>query len=168
MLGALKKMGSINFNNLKNTNYSQKKYTYTDIYLDLTEEPSEIIVGNRNNNSKGRDIKAAYDINAIKNSIINLFNTVPGERFLLPDYGCDLRQYIFEPISETNARFIGRTIKRSISQWEPRVKIVNISIDAYIDKQQYVIILTLNIPFLQTDTTFNFEGILNKQGFTVK
>lgn len=168
MLGALQKMGSINFNTLKNTNYSQKNYIYTDIYLDLIEEPLEINIRNQSNNGKGRDMKVAYDINAIKNSITNLFNTLPGERLLLPDYGCDLRHYIFEPITETNAMFIGRTIKRAISQWEPRVKIVNISIDAYIDDQQYVIIITLEVPFLQTDHVINLEGILNKQGFTVK
>ncbi len=161
-------MGSINFNTLKNTNYSQNNYTYTDIYLDLAEEPLQIIIGKRANISKGRDIKVAYDINAIKNSITNLFNTLPGERLLLPEYGCDLRRYVFEPITETNAMFIGRTIKRAISQWEPRVRVVNISIDAYIDEQQYIINLTLNVPIFQTDNTFSLEGKLDKQGFTVK
>jgi len=160
-------MGSINFNNFKNTNYSQKRYTYTDMFLDLTQEPHKHIIERNNSNNNERDMKVAYDMSAIRNSITNLFNTIPGERILLPDYGCDLRRYVFEQISESNARFIGRTIKRSIEQWEPRVVIINIGVDAYIDEYRYEIALTMEVPFLQTNEKFNLSAALNRHGFTV-
>jgi phage baseplate assembly protein W len=160
-------MGSLNFNSFKNTNHSQKNYTYTDIFLDLDQEPFEVIIGNRTIKGTGKDVKVAYDLNAVKNSIVNLFNTLPGERLLLPEYGCDLRRYIFEPISETNARFIGRTIKNSIGQWEPRVTIVRIEVDAYIDEQRYEVNLVMEAPFLQSGENFSLKGVLNQQGFTV-
>lgn len=160
-------MGSINFNSFKNTNYSQKNYTYTDIFLDFAQEPFEVFIGNRVVRGMGKDMKIAYDLNAIKNSIVNLFNTVPGERLLLPDYGCDLRQYIFESINESNARFIGRTIKRSIEQWEPRVNVLNINVDAYVDQGEYVITLVLQAPFLRPGESFNLTGLLNRQGFGI-
>ena len=160
-------MGSLNFNSFKNTNYSQKRNTYTDLFLDLASEPFEISIGNKSISNNGKDIKVAYDLNAIRNSIVNLFNTNPGDRILLPDYGCDLRQYIFERVSETMAKFIGRTIKTSIEQWEPRVIIVNINVDAYVDTQEYVINLKLEVPFLEKDEKLNISGLLNQQGFTV-
>lgn len=160
-------MGSITFNNFKNVNYSQQNYTYTDIFLDFAQEPFEFQIGNKITKGNGRDIKVAYDINAIKNSIVNLFNTIPGERLLLPDYGCDLRKYIFEAVTESTARIIGRTIKASIKQWEPRVTVININVDAYISKAEYEITLVLEVPFLQRGETLNLTGLLNRQGFRI-
>ena len=160
-------MGSLNFNNFKNVNYSQKQNTYTDLYLDMAEEPFNILIGRRAPQGTGRDMKVAYDLNAIKNSIVNLFNTLPGERILLPDYGCDLRQYIFEAATESNARFIGRSIQSAIQKWEPRVTVVSINVNVYIDRQEYEITLVLEIPFLQPGTKLNITGLLNRQGFRI-
>lgn len=160
-------MGSINLNNLKNTNYSQKNYTYTDIFLDFAQKPFEVFVSSRIVNGKGKDMKVAFDLNAIKNSITNLFNTLPGERILLPDYGCDLRRFIFEPITDMMAKHIGRIIETSINKWEPRIRIVSINIDGYAETNEYVIALILEVPFLSRGETINIKGLLNKQGFTV-
>lgn len=158
-------MGSINFNNLKNTNYNQQNYTFTDIFLDLSQEPFEIMIGSRASKGSGKDMKVAYDLNAIRNSIVNLFNTAPGERLLLPDYGCDLRQFIFEPISESTATRISATITRALLTWEPRVQLVSINIDGYEDRNEYVIDLVLEVPFLARNQKLNIKGILNKQGY---
>jgi phage baseplate assembly protein W len=158
-------MGSITFNNLKNTNVSQKRYTYVDMTLDLAQEPFESRIGGSAVKGSGKDIKVSYDLNAIRNSIVNLFNTTPGDRILMPDYGCSLRNFIFNPISETTSRLIGRNIKTAIEQWEPRVTIVNINIDSYESRQEYVITLVLQVPFLQNGQTLDLTGIFNRQGF---
>jgi phage baseplate assembly protein W len=133
----------------------------------MAQEPFEILMGDRTINGNGRDMKVAYDLNAIRNSIINLFNTLPGERILLPDYGCDLRRFIFEPITDSTSRLIGRTIKTSIEQWEPRVVLVNINVDAYISRAEYEVTLVLEVPFLQRNEKLNVAGILNRQGFRI-
>jgi phage baseplate assembly protein W len=133
----------------------------------MAQEPFEILMGDRTVNGNGRDMKVAYDLNAIRNSIINLFNTLPGERILLPDYGCDLRRFIFEPITDSTSRLIGRTIKTSIEQWEPRVVLVNINVDAYISRAEYEVTLVLEVPFLQRNEKLNIAGILNRQGFRI-
>jgi len=160
-------MGSINFNNLKNVNYSQKNYTYTDLFLDFTQEPFESRIGNRTINGAGKDMKVAYDLNAIRNSIVNLFNTSPGDRILLPDYGCSLKSYVFVNMSESTSRLLGRSIKTAIEQWEPRVNVVSINVDSYESLQEYVITLVLQVPFLPTGQTLNLTATLNRQGFKV-
>lgn len=160
-------MGSINFNNLKKSTYKEQKYVYADLHLDLEQEPFEVAIGNRVIRGGGKDIKIAYDLNAIRNSILNLFNTIPGHRFLLPDYGCDLRQFLFEPISESTGYNIGRTIRENIEKWEPRVTLLNINIDAYPDRNEYVITMVLEIPFLQKNEKLNLKGLLNSQGFII-
>lgn len=157
-------MASINFNNLRNVSKNVQKYTYTDIYLDFQEDLSSSAnfvqtIGT------GRDMKVAYDLNAIKNSLVNLFSTVPGQRYLLPEYGSDLRRYIFEPISDITGRQIGREIQRSITNWEPRIKLLNLNITGYMDRNEYEIDLVLSIPFL--NQPLNLKSVLNKEGITV-
>ena len=160
-------MGSINFNNLRKDTYKEKRYTYADLFLDMGQEPFEMVIGHRTVRGAGKDIKVAYDLNAIKNSIINLFNTIPGQRFLLPDYGCDLRQFLFEPVSESDGLSIGRLIRKNIEKWEPRVTILSINVDVYMDSNEYVITMVLEVPFLARDEKLNLKAVLNKQGFTI-
>ena len=167
MPGAMQKMGSITFNNLKNVNSSQKNYTYTDIFLDFTQEPFQSSIGNRTINGAGKDMKVAYDLNAIRNSIINLFNTSPGDRILLPDYGINLKSYVFENMSDSTSRLLGRAIKTAIEQWEPRVTIVSINVTSYESRQMYEITLVMQVPFLPKGQTLNLTGTLNRQGFKV-
>ena len=36
----------------------------------------------------------------IRQSLVILLGTIPGERVMQPDYGCDLRRLVFEPINQ--------------------------------------------------------------------
>ncbi len=161
-------MGSINFNNYKSDTYVHQGYTYADLSLDLGQEPFEMYIGSRVIKSVGKDIEISYDLNAIKNSIVNLFNTTPGYRLLLPDYGCDLRQFVFEPISESTAYRIGRTIRTNIEKWEPRIILDNIGIDAYEDENKYEILLKIIVPlFSGQQNRIIIPALLDRQGFTL-
>jgi phage baseplate assembly protein W len=160
-------MGSINFNNLKNTNTRAINYTYTDIYLDLQEKPSGLNAPIGEKSQGNKDIKISFDLNAIRNSIINIFNTVPGERFLLPDFGCDLRRFIFEPISDFRGSNIARIIRRNIDAWEPRVTLVSIDVTGFPDKNEYGIDLVLQVPFLGSGGALGLNAVLNNEGFAI-
>jgi phage baseplate assembly protein W len=154
-------MASISFNNLENNNLISDSFTYVDFHLDLEED--KINVYNSRNQKRGRDVKVAYDVNAIRNSLTNIFNTIPGQRRLLPTFGLDLRRYLFDPVSKDRADTISRDIYSNIIQWEPRVRIVNIYVIGVISVQEYNITLELAIPFAKEK--FSFQGILNKEGF---
>jgi len=147
-------MASINFNEFKKgntTTLDSKDYVYTDIHLDIRK------------NSQNSDIRVDYDINAIKNSIFNIFNTIPGERYLIPTFGCNLMRYLFQPISEITANAIGQTILSAIRDWEPRVKIQNINIIGVPDDHEYAISFELIFPVLKRNT--KVIGVLSKKGF---
>lgn len=156
-------MASINFDNLRNTRTNVQDYTYVDLWLDLTDEPVVISGGILENVRNNKDIRVAFDANAIKNSLVNLFNTAPGERFLLPDYGSDLRRYVFEPVSVSMAEQIGGQLYREIRRWEPRVRILNLDVTGSLSRQEYTITLELGIPFLTEP--LNLTAILRREGF---
>ncbi len=64
----------------------------------------------------------------IRQSLQILFSTLPGERIMRPDYGCDLNAYIFENISEDLLADIRRTIRDNIQRHEQRVEPLDIII----------------------------------------
>jgi len=177
-------MGSLVLSNLKNTAKDDLGYTYTDIHLDIDEQ---LYTRNNKKLPSGRDIKVSYDELAIKNSIFNIFNTIPGERFLLPEFGSDLRQYLFRPVTKFTADSIGNHILHCIRKWEPRVIVdyINVigrqsgsvtstdlgnfssAVQQYlkvpVSEDEYIVTVIIVIPLLKIKT--DLEGVLSSGGF---
>jgi phage baseplate assembly protein W len=156
-------MGSINLTEFakKENKLSSKPYTYVDLTLDL--EPNfinnELIAVKKTY----RDIKVSYDEFAIKNSLINIFNTIPGQRFLVPLFGSDLKAQLFQPITESRGVGIGKEIKRSIELWEPRVTIISIEVEGFPEEHEYRVLIVIEIERLKIRT--NLTGIIGQSGF---
>lgn len=66
----------------------------------------------------------------IRQSLMILFSTVPGERTLRPDYGCNLRRMLFETLTETVKAKIQDEIRRAVLLFEPRIDLLNMELDA--------------------------------------
>lgn len=157
-------MASITFNSLKETAKSVDNYTYVDFHLDLQENKIGPQSTWLETTGPGTDIRVAFDLNAIRNSLRNIFSTLPGERALLPDFGADLRRYVFEPINERTGANLGRSIRYAIEQWEPRVQLLNLDIIGVEDQHEYRVTLTLAVPFLSEP--LNVRTIFTREGFT--
>ena len=63
---------------------------------------------------------------AVRQALLLLLSTVPGERVMRPDYGCDLHQLVFSPNDDTTAGLAIYYIRRAIETWEPRVTILKL------------------------------------------
>lgn len=133
--------------------YRQQEYYYKDLHLDFTK--SGEFSTSLNKKIDGNDVQVDYDDEAIKNSLRNLFNTRPGQRFLFPLYGLDLYQYLFEAVSEDNGRIIGESIVSAIEKFEPRVTVLKCQVIAVPDELQYEITIIVGIPILNTTTSIN-------------
>jgi hypothetical protein len=62
----------------------------------------------------GTDIDIATDEEAIRQYLINLFSCAPGDLYLDPEFGLNLKKFVFEPVTTRTAQLIGDTIERSI------------------------------------------------------
>jgi len=133
--------------------YSRKEYAYKDLHLDFTKAGNYDAVLQKKINEN--DIEVDYDRNAIKNSLRNLFNTRPGQRFLFPEYGLSLDRYLFEAITDENAETIGETIVRAVELYEPRVSLELCTVIPKPDENQYDISLMVGIPLFNTTATIN-------------
>lgn len=145
-------MPSLTFTGLQKIQITNKKYSYSDLDLDFS-------------NPISKDLVSDYDENAIKNSILTLFNTIPGQNLLNPIYGLNLSKFLFQPLSETTGRLIGEEIVNGLSLFEPRVNVANVTIQPVEEEQTYYILLNIEMPLLNSQ--LRIPGTLNNTGFTL-
>jgi uncharacterized protein len=62
----------------------------------------------------------------VRQAIMLLLTTVPGERVMRPDYGCPLDRLMFAPNDATTAGLAIHYVRRAITRWEKRVDIVRL------------------------------------------
>jgi phage baseplate assembly protein W len=141
--------------------YTKKGYFYKDLFLDISR--TKITSPGFNVPIPGEDIRASFDLGAINNSLTNLFNTLPGQRFLFPEYGLNLYQYLFEPITSFNARSIGERILQCITTYEPRINVLNVNVQMDVDNSQYKITIVFKIPILDETAQSDFLFDVKKQ-----
>jgi phage baseplate assembly protein W len=144
---------------------STDQYSFRDIEFDLF---LGTVVGNRPGNKpiNNTDINDLRDLAAIRQSVVNIFNTKPGEKILNPYLGMDLSHFLFDPITEQTADLIARSILKGLGEQEPRVRITNLQVIGDIPSNSYLITFVLQLPNLNTNKV-RFNGVLTTDGFTV-
>jgi phage baseplate assembly protein W len=152
---------SIKIQSLSNV-VNVKDLKYQDLKLDL--EFSYTQNAEFAKTDEINDLKVDYDLNAIKNSIRNLFLTNRGEKLLNPYFGIGLGNFVFEQVDETTGRLIGDSILQNIEIFEPRVKVKQINVIANEEDNSYSIELNLIIPQLKVEL-LTLTGKLNNIGF---
>lgn len=70
-----------------------------------------------------REVVMVPDVEDIAESLRILLSTAPGERVMLPTYGCALHRMVFEDASEQTATEIKEMIRKAILFFEPRITV---------------------------------------------
>lgn len=65
---------------------------------------------------------------AIRQSIYIIVMTVPGERVMRPDFGCEIHSLIFHPANQETATIAERYIRDALTRWEPRIIIQELTV----------------------------------------
>lgn len=76
---------------------------------------------------------------AIKNNLINWFLTNRGERPLNPEFGGNLRQYLFEQINNNTLDFLQEDLQSQISLYFPSIIIESLDLLTSPDRHQITI-----------------------------
>lgn len=66
----------------------------------------------------------------IRQSLVILFSTVPGERVMLPGYGCPLDRHVFDPIVQHTLTQIESMIRDAVLRYEPRILLEEVQFDS--------------------------------------
>ena len=75
-------------------------------------------------------VELVSDYKDIDESLDILLSTSLGERVMQPRYGCELQDYLFEPLSSTVIGYIKDRVKTSILLFEPRIIAEKIDVTA--------------------------------------
>ncbi len=60
---------------------------------------------------------------SVRQAILLLLSTIPGERVMRPEYGCDLHKLIFSPNDNTTAGLAIHYVRQALDRWEPRIQV---------------------------------------------
>jgi phage baseplate assembly protein W len=63
---------------------------------------------------------------SIRQAILILLTTLPGERLMRPAYGCDLQKLVFAPNDDTTAGLAIHYVRRALDTWEPRIQVLRL------------------------------------------
>ena len=107
-----------------------------------------------------KDIQRTINEESVIVALRNIFNTRKCSRMLNPEMEFDISQYLFEPLSTTKGWFLGYDICTRLTIYEPRVKVDNVSVTAYINEGYYYIELTLSFPDISGES-FKISSILS-------
>ncbi|MEM9337728.1 MAG: GPW/gp25 family protein [Bacteroidota bacterium] len=104
--------------------------------------------------TQGSDIvEMAEDEENIRQSLRVLLSTMRRERVMLPDFGTDLKDLLFESLSTSTGTALTGRIEQAILFFEPRIILDGITYDQ--DTAQGVIKLDLEYTIVATNTRTN-------------
>jgi hypothetical protein len=63
----------------------------------------------------------------IEESILLILSTAPGERLMLPDFGCGIHDLVFAPNSSGTISQVVDLVRRSLTKYEPRIDVLDVS-----------------------------------------
>ena len=67
---------------------------------------------------------------SIRQAILLLLSTRPGERVMRPEYGCGIHRLTFMPADGTTSGLAIHYVRRALERWEPRIDVL--AVDALV------------------------------------
>ena len=107
-----------------------RQATYKDLDFTFKQNPNTNDVGIKKNNA------------SISQSVLNILRTNHGERPFNFDFGANLRQYLFENMTNITAANMSTSINLALANFEPRIEVLNTYIQARADENDVRITVT--------------------------
>ena len=106
---------------------------YADLNLSFTKNPAT------------KDVARLFDVQAIKRSVKNIILTNKYEKPFNSDFGCNLRGFLFENITEPLLVIIKDRVAMAIEKYEPRVSVEDVVVREDVDKNGLSIMVSFLI-----------------------
>ena len=65
----------------------------------------------------------------IRQSILIILETAPGERVMRPNFGCGIHELVFTAVDSTAIELIRSTVQEALVRCEARIDVLNITVD---------------------------------------
>lgn len=74
-----------------------------------------------------RDGRAIDGVEHLRQSILDILSTYPGERIMRPEYGSRVRDLIDRPVNAQWLADLYFNVAHAIARWEPRVRVLRVA-----------------------------------------
>jgi phage baseplate assembly protein W len=65
----------------------------------------------------------------IEQSIRIVLETVPGERVMRPEFGCNAKRLLFSPKNAATQGLLVHYVTDALTRWEPRIEVTGVSVN---------------------------------------
>ena len=91
------------------------------------------------------DLIGLKNTNAIARSLKNIVFTQPGEKFFNPDFGSRITESLFDNVDDVSALAIEDEIRSSIINFEPRVNLLDVSVNPNPDDNEMNVVIQYEV-----------------------
>ena len=91
---------------------------------------------------------------AIRNGILLILSTAPGERVMRPEFGCGIWELVMEP---NTAQLHGRVqtrVRQALTRWEPRIDVLDVQV-ASPPEQKNVLLIRIDYRVRSNNAAYN-------------
>ncbi|MEZ5351540.1 MAG: GPW/gp25 family protein [Bryobacteraceae bacterium] len=86
----------------------------------------------------GRTDTAAFEED-VRQAILIILGTDPGERVMRPEFGAGLSTFVFEPMTPATLESLRVRVEEALVDWEPRIDVERVTVTAVPDEGKAVI-----------------------------
>jgi phage baseplate assembly protein W len=93
-----------------------------------------------------KDIGYLKDVQAVIESMRNLILTEPGQRVMEPEFGMNLKRFLFDFVDDPTAVLIQIEIQHKLERYEPdRIRNVEVQVEPRPDDHTYIVTIYFDI-----------------------
>ena len=112
---------------------------------------------------KLKTVELVSDQTDINQSLEILLSTKLGERIMLPKYGCDLSDLVFESMNTTFETYITDLVRSAILYHEPRIDMESLDFENDQNEGKLLIIVNYKIRITNSRSNFVFPFYKNEK-----
>ncbi|MFN8451282.1 MAG: GPW/gp25 family protein [Anaerolineae bacterium] len=76
----------------------------------------------------------------IRQSLLLILSTAPGERQMRPEFGCGIHDLVFQPNTETMRVMVQNQVRDALIRWEPRIDVMDVRVETPPEARNFLII----------------------------
>ena len=76
----------------------------------------------------------------VRQSIWILLSTAPGERQMMPEYGCGIHDLVFQANTANLRTLVESKVRDALIRWEPRIDVIEVRVETPPEARNYLLI----------------------------
>jgi hypothetical protein len=102
----------------------------------------------------GGAIATSSEEQKIEESVLLILSTAPGERLMLPNFGCGIHNLVFAPNDSGTVTRVVDLVRRALTTYEPRIDVVDVTAEVS-PEQPNVLLIRVGYRILDNNTMTN-------------